>query len=63
MLALNGLPRHYHPLFTNGAFKRATDDTFFISIEATDPLFDPIETRRLLEEISGRQVEEVEDVV
>jgi len=62
-LALNGLPRLYHPLFTNRAFKRATDDTFFISIEAADPLFDPIETRRLLEEISGRQVEEVEDAV
>lgn len=61
MLALNGLPRLYHPLFTSRAFKRATDDTFFISIEAADPLFDRNETRRLLEEISGRQVEEIED--
>jgi hypothetical protein len=61
MLALNGLPRLYHPLFTSRAFKRATDDTFFISVEAADPLFDRIETRRLLEEISGRPVEEIED--
>jgi hypothetical protein len=60
MLALNGLPQLYHPLFQNRAFKRATDDTFFISIEAADPLFDRIDTRRLLEEISGRPVEEIE---
>jgi hypothetical protein len=62
MLALNGLPRLSHPLFSNRAFKRATDDTFFISIETADPLFDPVETRRLLEEISGREVEEIEDL-
>jgi len=62
MLALNGLPRLSHPLFANRSFKRATDDTFFISIEAADPLFDRIETRRLLEEISGRAVEEIEEL-
>jgi hypothetical protein len=62
MLALNGLPQLSHPLFSNRSFKRATDDTFFISIEASDPLFDPVETRRLLEEISGRTVEEIEDL-
>jgi hypothetical protein len=63
MLALNGLPRLYHPLFRSRAFKRATDDHFFISIEADDPLFDADATRELLESISGRKVEEVEDVV
>lgn len=63
MLALNGLPQLYHPLFTNRAFKRATDDTFFISIEAADPLFDRIETRRLLEGVAGGRVEEIEDAV
>jgi hypothetical protein len=63
MLALNGLPRLYHPLFRSRAFKRATDDHFFISVEAEDPLFDPDATRELLESISGRPVEEVEDVV
>ncbi len=63
MLALNGLPRLYHPLFRSRAFKRATDDHFFISVEAEDPLFDPVATRELLESISGRPVEEVEDVV
>jgi len=63
MLALNGLPRLAHPLFRSRAFKRATDDRFFISVEAEDPLFDAVSTRELLESISGRPVEEVEDVV
>lgn len=61
MLALNGLPRLYHPLFTNRAFKRATDDRFFISIEAADPLFDRSTTRELLESLSGRTVEVIEE--
>jgi hypothetical protein len=62
MLALNGLPRLYHPLFTNPAFKRATDDTFYISIEAADPLFDAEETKRLLQSISSGEVEEIEEI-
>jgi len=61
MLVLNRLPQLYHPLFANRSFKRATDDRFFISIEAVDPLFDPTTTRELLESISGRPIEEIED--
>ena len=60
MLALNRLPQLYHPLFTNRSFKRVTDDRFFISIEAEDPLFDATKTRELLELISGRSIEEIE---
>jgi hypothetical protein len=41
MLALNGLPRFYHPTFRADAFARATDDAFYLSIEASDPNFDP----------------------
>lgn len=59
MLALNGLPRLSHPLFANRSFKRATDDRFFISIEASDPLFDVTTTRELLQSISDRSVEEI----
>lgn len=62
MLALNGLPQLSHPLFGNRAFKRVTDDRFFISIEAVDPLFDRAATRELLESIAGRPVEEIEDL-
>ena len=63
MLALNGLPQLYHPLFRSRAFKRATDDRFFISIEVEDPLFDETGTRELLESLSDQPVEEVEDGV
>lgn len=62
MLALNGLPRLSHPLFANRSFKRVTDDRFFISIEARDPLFDPAKTRELLQSISDQPVEEVEEL-
>jgi hypothetical protein len=59
MLALNQLPMHYHPLFNSRRFERVTDDTFFISIEARDPRFDPVVTRNLLEEVGARHVEEI----
>ena len=37
MFALNRLPRHHHPVFASTRFERASDDRFFISIEARDP--------------------------
>ena len=40
MFALNRLPRHHHPVFASRGFERASDDRFFISIEAHDPRFD-----------------------
>ena len=60
MLALNGLPQLSHPLFSNRSFKRVTDDRFFISIEAQDPLFEVAKTRELLESVSDQPVEEIE---
>jgi hypothetical protein len=60
MLALNLLPRHHHPLFSSSRFKRATDNRFFISVEAADPKFDPDATWALLERLPGSlSVEEV----
>ncbi len=60
MLALNGLPMHYHPLFQSERFDRATDDKFFISIEAKDSKFDAVKTADLLRSIGANHVEEIE---
>ena len=48
MLAFNALPRFNHPLFKHGAFRRVTNDAFFLVIEAADPRFDREKTEELL---------------
>ena len=59
--ALNGLPRLYHAVFTSKNFHRFSDNGFFISIEAKDPRFNVNETKKLLEDIGGRNIEVLED--
>lgn len=59
MLGLNGLPRPHHPLFAIESFARATQDAFFLAIEAEDPQFDRDETRRFLEQLQPREVIDV----
>ena len=61
VLALMQLPRLNHPLFASRQFHRATDDGFFIAIEARDPKFSPNGTRDLLSEIGGANIELVEE--
>ncbi len=61
LLGLCQLPRLNHPLFASRQFQRATDDGFFIAIEARDPKFSPSGTRELLAEAGGANIELVEE--
>ena len=61
MLVLNGLPRFYHAVFRSENFKKATDDGFFIGIEAKDPKFSVESVRTLLESAGGKNIEVLED--
>jgi hypothetical protein len=60
MLALNGLPQPYHPVFNVEAFALASRDRFFICIESLDPRFDRVATRMFLEGLGTDRVYEVE---
>src|ERR1022692_964964 len=59
MLALNGLPLPYHPVFNVPRFALASKDRFFLIVFSSDPKYDPAGTRGFLEGLAPRSISEV----
>jgi hypothetical protein len=59
MLALNGLPMPYHPVFNVERFAFASKHRFFLIIFSSDAQYDAAATRQFLESLEPRAVMEV----
>jgi hypothetical protein len=59
MLALNGLPMPYHPVFNVPRFAFASKDRFFLIVFSSDKKYNLTETRKFLERLNPRSVSEV----
>jgi len=60
MLLRNGLPQPYHAVFNATRFKLASQDRFFLCVEANDPKFELTQTRQFLEGLDPAEVVAVE---
>jgi hypothetical protein len=61
MLALNGLPMPYHPVFNVPRFALASRNRFFLVIQSVDRKFDAEQTRQFLVSLEPREVMTVEE--
>jgi hypothetical protein len=52
----------YHPVFNVERFAaHASQDRFFLAIEATDAKFDRVQTRSFLQGLGAKEVNDVEE--
>ncbi len=61
MIALNGLPQPYHPVFNAKRFHLASQDKFFLVVEAADPKFNLERTGAFLFGLNAREVVPVDE--
>jgi hypothetical protein len=59
MLALNGLPMPYHPVFNVPRFALASKDRFFLIVFSSDPKYNSAVTRDFLQSLQPRSISEV----
>ena len=59
MLALNGLPMPYHPVFNVKRFENASRDRFFLVIQSRDPKFDTDSVYKFMDTLKPREVVDV----
>jgi hypothetical protein len=59
MIALNGLPQPYHPVFNVDRFTMASSDKFFLVIEADDAHFAKEQTTSFLRDLGAKGVYDV----
>lgn len=58
-LATSRLPQLYHPIFSLDVFGRASQDRFFLAVDARDPRFHAERVRTILTRHGATQVNEV----
>jgi hypothetical protein len=61
MIALNGLPQPYHPVFNVERFALATREKFFLLIEGKDEKFNYEDTKSFMESLNSQGVFDVEE--
>lgn len=59
MLALNGLPMPYHPVFNVPRFSSASKDRFFLIVFSSDQKYNPAGVRGFFEALQPRSISEV----
>jgi hypothetical protein len=60
MLAMNGLPTPYHPVFNVARFALASNDRFFLVVKVRDKSFELVKTKKFLEGLNPHGVFEIE---
>ena len=60
MLALNGFPMPYHPVFNAPNFELASRNKFFLCIMAEDAKYETQRTREFLQSLHAHEVSEIE---